>query len=221
MKKDQMDYNYLLFDLDGTIIDSQKGIIKSLKYSLSKFNIFEDDIEVLKSFIGPSLKESFSKHYDFDEKQCDEAIVYYREIFADYGTVNNDLYLGIKKLLNDLKSKGAMIALATSKPTVYANKILKHLEIEEFFTVIVGSNLDGTRFLKADVIREVFKQLDITNRDLVAMIGDRSHDMVGAATIGIDGIGVTYGFGSFEELKEYNPKAIVNSVDELRKYLLE
>lgn len=214
-------YKYILFDLDGTLIDSEKGITKSVKYALEKFGIDDYDRELLKTFIGPPLKESFMTKFDFSEEKSELAIKYYRENFSRNGVLDNDLYKGVKKLLNDLKSRGVVIALATSKPTVFAKQILDNFRITEFFEVIVGSNLDGTRTLKKDVIEEVINQLNILDLKDMVMIGDRKHDIIGANYIGVDSIGVTYGFGSHKELVTENPLAIVESVDELNHYLID
>ncbi|MCR3759581.1 HAD family hydrolase [Clostridium felsineum] len=213
-------YNYILFDLDGTLTDSAEGITKSVQYSLNKFNIKVDDISSLNKFVGPPLKASFMDYYDFDEDKANTAISYYREYFKAKGMFENRVYEGIETLLTALKAKGFHLVVATSKPTVFSEQILKHFKLKEYFDKIVGSSLDGSLSKKEDVINYALKSLNIDSSDAI-MIGDREYDIIGAFKNNLPSIGVTYGFGSSEELKEAGADYIVNSVDELYKKILE
>lgn len=215
--------NYLLFDLDGTLTDPKVGICTCVQYALASFGIEEPDLDRLEPFIGPPLKDSFMKFYQMDETQAEAAIVKYRERFSDKGILENRLYAGIPEMLRDLNSRGMFMAVASSKPTVYVKRILEHFQIAKYFKVVVGSELDGTRTGKDEVVAEALRQLfgdQSVEKDKVYMIGDRCFDVEGAHVLGIEAVGVTYGYGGMEELKEAKADYIVRSVEELRKFLL-
>lgn len=214
---------YLLFDLDGTLTDPKTGICTCVQYALASFGIEEPDLDKLEPFIGPPLKDSFMKFYDMDDGQADAAVEKYRERFRDVGIFENRLYDGIPQLLQTLNSRGMFLAVASSKPTVYVERILEHFQIRKYFKVIVGSELDGTRVRKSEVVEEALRQLfgdKPVEKDKVYMIGDRSYDMEGAREAGVDSVGVTYGYGDMEELREAKADYIVRSVEELRRFLL-
>lgn len=213
-------YKVILFDLDGTLSDPKVGITKSVQYALQKMDFDESDIDKLECFIGPPLQVSFTEYYNFDEVQTQIAIDLYRERFKEKGMFENELYSNIPLLLNSLKEKGFTLIVATSKPTVFAEKILEHFNIEQNFELIVGSNLDGTRTSKTEIIQYILDKYTDHKLDDFIMIGDRKHDIIGANNTGIDSIGVTYGYGSFEELSHSNPTHIVNSVDHLKDILM-
>jgi phosphoglycolate phosphatase len=215
-----MKYRYILFDLDGTLTDPKVGITKSVQYALAKYDIQVESLDDLEKFIGPPLKESFMEFYSFDEKTAIQAIEYYREYFRDKGIFENEVYEGIPDLLKELKNRGFIVAIATSKPTVFAEIIVEHFKLKEHFDIVVGSNLDGTRTSKAEVISHVIDELNIDNLEDVIMIGDRKHDVIGAQKNNIDSIGVLYGYGDIEEFQSVGPTYIVNSVNELYKLLV-
>lgn len=215
--------NYLLFDLDGTLTDPKVGICTCVQYALASFGIEEPDLDKLEPFIGPPLKDSFMKFYQMDEAQAEAAIEKYRERFSDTGIFENKLYAGIPEMIRALNSKGMFMAVASSKPTVYVQRILEHFQIARYFRVVVGSELDGTRSSKDEVVTEALRQLfgdKPVEKDKVYMIGDRCFDVEGAHAIGVEAVGVTYGYGSMEELKEAKADYIVRSVEELQKFLL-
>ena len=139
---------YLLFDLDATLTDPKVGITTCGQYALPSFGIEEPDLDKLEPFIGPPLKESFQKFYNMDDEQAEAAIAKYRERFQDIGIFENELYDGIPEMLHTLQSKGLFLAVASSKPTVYVERILEHFQIDKYFKVVVGSELDGTRVNK-------------------------------------------------------------------------
>ena len=214
---------YLLFDLDGTLTDPKVGICTCVQYALSSFGIEEPDLDKLEPFIGPPLKESFQKYYQFDDAQAEAAIEKYRERFRDTGIFENKLYDGIPQMLNALNSQGMFMAVASSKPTEFVRRILDHFGIGKYFKVVVGSELDGTRVQKEEVIQEALKQLFgnwPVEKTKVYMIGDRCYDVEGARKVGVECVGVTYGYGSMEELREAKCDYIVRSVEELQKFLL-
>lgn len=215
--------NYLLFDLDGTLTDPKVGICTCVQYALASFGIEEPDIDRLTPFIGPPLKDSFMEFYSMDEGQAESAVAKYRERFQDTGLFENELYDGIPKMLEALNSKGMYLAVASSKPTVFVERILEHFQIKKYFKVIVGSELDGTRVNKDEVVAEALRQLFGDNpveKEKVYMIGDRRFDVEGARAAGVESVGVAYGYGDMEELREAKADYIVRSVEELQDFLL-
>ena len=209
-------YQYILFDLDGTLTNSQLGITTCVAYALESFGIHTENPEELRKFIGPPLKESFVKYYNM----TDRAVEKYRERFATVGLYENEVYAGIPELLQKLKAQGKTLLVATSKPTVYSDKILEHFGLKEYFSYIAGSELDGTRVNKAEVIQYALEQMKITESEKIVMIGDKEHDMIGAGICGVDSIGVLYGFGEREELENHGATYIAETVSDLEKILL-
>lgn len=212
-------YKIILFDLDGTIIDSKLGITNSVMHALSFFNINVEDRDSLCKFIGPPLKEAFLEYCNFDSDKADIAVSKYREYYSKLGVRENVLYDGIKNLLKQLKENGKTIILATSKPTVFAEQILKYFTLDKYFTFISGSELNGTRTKKAEVIEYALQQNNILNLQTVVMVGDREHDIIGAKEIGVDSIGVLYGYGSRSELEDAGANYIVDNVNEILKVI--
>ena len=214
-----MNYLYILFDLDGTLTDPQVGITKSVQYALRHFGIDEPDLLKLNTFIGPPLTDSFMKFYGFDEAQATQAINFFREYFSKQGILENVLYEEVAELLAELHQAGYQLAVATSKPTVFAKQILDHYQIAHYFKAIVGSNLDNSRTDKAEIIAFACNELGITDLSNVLMIGDRKYDIAGAQAHGITSIGVTYGYGSKQELEKQGPNYLIDTVIELRELL--
>ena len=206
-----MSYQMICFDLDGTLTDPKAGITKSVQYALQRFGIEVSDLDELIPFIGPPLKESFMQLYGMSEEDAVQAIGYYREYFQKSGMLDNEIYSGIPALLSELQSQGKKLVVATSKPTVYAVPILEHFQIAHYFEAIVGSELDGTRTDKAEVIRYILDHYP-SELSQVVMIGDRKHDIIGAHKNDIDSIAVGYGYGSKEELELSKPTYLVDSV---------
>ncbi len=211
-------YDYILFDLDGTITDPFFGITKSVQYSLKKFDI-ESELEQLRSFIGPPLIDSYIEYFGFDEEKAKLAVEYYREYYRDKGIFDITVYDGIKELVKKLSSNGKKVILATSKPKIFADMILEKLEIKDFFAATFGSELDGTRVKKGDVIAYANENYPFI-KDKAIMVGDRKHDIIGAHQNGIACVGVLYGYGSMEEFIENNADLIVKDVKELESILL-
>ena len=208
-------YKYILFDLDGTLTDSGTGITNSVIYALKKFNITVSDKTELHKFIGPPLWESFENFYGFSKEQSQTAVSYYREYYKEKGMLENEVYPGIIGLLDRLKEKGKTLAVATSKPTVFARQILEHFDIAKYFSYVAGGTLDGSRVNKNDVIAHALEECKIKNLPEVVMIGDRKHDIIGAKQIGIDSIGVLYGYGSRYEQEAAGADYIVETADDI------
>jgi phosphoglycolate phosphatase len=213
-------YDVILFDLDGTLTDPKLGITKSVQYSLMSFAINEPCLDKLVSFIGPPLMDSFQEYYGFDNCKAEEAVEKYREYFSVKGLYENAVYPFIPELLDSLRMIGKTLLVATSKPTVYAEKILDHFELRKYFSLVVGSNLDGSRVKKNEVIAYALEKMDLKEYCNVVMVGDRKHDIIGAKEAGIDSIGVLYGYGSVEEFEYEKPTYIVDTVLNLQKLLL-
>ena len=214
---------YLLFDLDGTLTDPKVGITSCVQYALKSFGIEEPDLDKLEPFIGPPLKESFMEFYQMSEEDAWKAVEKYRERFTTTGLFENEVYEGIPQMLHTLQSKGLFLAVASSKPTVYVEQILEHFNLSKYFKVVVGSELDGTRVNKDEVVEEALKRLfgeaPIDHKQ-VYMIGDRKFDIEGAKALNVESVGVSYGYGGVDELKEAKADYIVRSVDELKEFLL-
>jgi phosphoglycolate phosphatase len=213
-------YKVILFDLDGTISDPKVGIIKSLQFALQEMGIIEPEIDKLDCFIGPPIQVSFAEYYHFDEGQTLKAIDLYREIYKEKGMFENELYSDIPLLLKSLQEQGLTLVVATSKLTIFAEQILKYFNIDHYFQLIVGSNLDGTRTSKTEIIQYILNKYKEYNLSNFIMIGDRKYDIIGANNTEIDSIGVTYGFGSYEELSQSNPTYIAQNVNQLKNILM-
>jgi len=214
-----MSYQYILFDLDGTLTDPKLGITKSVANALAYFGIIVDDLDSLIKFIGPPLTVSFKEFYHFDNEMVKTAVQKYREYFSVKGLYENAVYPGIKELLSELKQKGKVIVLATSKPTYFAEKILEYFELKQYFDFVAGSEMDLSRNSKEEVIQYALEQTGITLKDNVIMVGDRKHDIIGAKAHNIASVGVLYGYGDREEFQEVGPEYIVETIQELRELL--
>lgn len=212
-------YDYILFDLDGTLTDPGEGITNSVAYALSKYGIEVEDKKSLNTFIGPPLHESFQKYFGFSTLLSFDAVTKYREYYRDRGIFENRLYDGVTDMLKTLKKKGKTLIMATSKPTVFAERIAEHYGFLEYLDVLVGSELDGKRVDKAEVIEEALRQAGCPDKDKCIMVGDRMHDVLGAKKNGLYSVGVLYGYGSCEELKDAGADTIVETVKELSDFL--
>lgn len=213
-------YDVILFDMDGTLTDSSPGIMNSIIYALKKYNLNVENTDELRKFLGPPLHESFRDFYSFDEEKAMEAVLFYREYFSTNGLLENAVYDGIPALLKALKENDKRLIVATSKPQDFTDKIMDNFDLTKYFEFVAGSNMDGTRSKKAEVIEYALHSCKITDKSKVVMIGDRKHDVLGAKTVGIDSIGVEYGYGDYEELSAAGATYIVKTVEELKEALL-
>ncbi|MCL6457863.1 MAG: HAD family hydrolase [Gorillibacterium sp.] len=211
-------YATILFDLDGTLTDPKQGITKSVQYALKKLNIIEEDLDKLEAFIGPPLMDSFMEEYALTEVEAKQAVAYYREYFKEKGIYENELYAGIPQLLESLCNQGRQLIVATSKPTVFAEIILKYFQIDKYFTWVCGSNLDGTLVDKTEIIQYILEQKNC-QKEATIMIGDRKFDLIGAHNNRIASIAVGYGYGSEEELLNSNPTHYIKTIQELENIL--
>lgn len=191
---------YILFDLDGTLTDPQQGITNAVAYALKHFGIMTEDNSALNKFIGPPLIYSFVEYSGLTEEQARVAIKKYREYFGPKGIFENKVYKGIPEMLQRLKERGDSIILATSKPWIYAEQILEHFNLKKYFDFVSGSEMNGDRNSKTEVIAYAIERYGI-DRAKAVMIGDRKHDIIGANENNISSVGVLYGYGNIEEFK--------------------
>lgn len=213
-------YQTILFDLDGTLTDPGEGITNSVAYALSLRNIQVEDRRELYRFIGPPLKDSFMTFCEFSESEALSAIEDYRVYFKDRGIFENRPYPGVEHMLKTLKNAGCTISLATSKPEIFARRILEHFQLSDYFHVIAGATMDESRNKKADVIAYALEQIQArTGKDpdpaTTLMIGDRSHDILGANAHRLPSLGVLYGYGTRLELEEVGATYIAEEIEEI------
>ena len=232
-------FQYILFDLDGTLTDPKLGITTCVQYALRSFGIEEENLDKLEPFIGPPLIESFKQFYGFSQEQALSAQEKYRERFSVTGWQENEMYPGIDTMLKTLSDWGVKLAVASSKPEVFVEKILVHFGIRDYFTAAVGSELDGRRVNKDEVVLEALHRLGVITQDdaegyltegkvfgnglknkNLAMVGDRKFDVEGAKAMNLVSVAVSYGYAQGEELKLAQPDYIADTVEELSKILL-
>lgn len=213
-------FDLVLFDLDGTLTDSQLGITRSAQHALAHFGVEIADPGELTAFVGPPLHETFSRVFGLSAPDAFAAIEVYRERYGEIGYLENEVYPGIPELLRDLADAGVTLAVASSKATLYVERILTHFGLDGHFAVMGGSNLDHSRTDKAEVIAHVLEQLPAgIPRERTVMVGDREHDIIGARSHGIATISVRHGYAPDGELAAANPLAIAESVTELAALL--
>ncbi len=201
-------YNYILFDLDGTLTDSGLGIVNSVIYALEKKKIPVPEREALLPFVGPPLVDSFMKFFGMTREEAEVSVEDYREYFRERGWCENRVYEGIPQVLERLKNQGKHLIVATSKPEVFSRRIVAHFGLEPYFDLVVGSSLDGSITTKGQVINCVLEAVGREHRKEMVMVGDREHDVLGAKEHGLPCVGVLYGYGSREELEQAGAAAI-------------
>ena len=213
-------FDYLFFDLDGTLTDPALGITNSFKYALKYFGREIPSYETLCTFIGPPLNDTFKNLLNFEDEKIPEAIKKYREYFADKGLFENSVYPGIPELLSTLKQSGKKLVVATSKPEDFSVRIIEHFGLTQYFENVCGSLRDETRTKKDEVISFAIERNNISDKSKILMIGDRKHDIIGAKKTGIKSCGVLFGYGSREELETAGADFIAKDISQLRSILL-
>ena len=216
-------YKYLLFDLDGTITKSEEGIFNCMKYAMAWAGIPYPAPEVFRSFIGPSLYDSFANTLHMDDAQAKEMVAKYRERYNVIGLFEAEVYDGVAETLEKLKKSGCILSVATSKPTEPTLRILEKFGVRKYFDVVVGSNPDGTgsdkKFIITQVLESLKKDHGLTEEMVMsgqaAMIGDRRYDIEGGKACGLQTIGVLYGYGSREEFEIAGADHIVEKPQEI------
>lgn len=214
-------FDTVLFDLDGTLVDSSEGITKSVAYALKKRGYGEYAPETLKHFIGPPLREQFMTFCGVDITEGTALVEAYREYYGVTGIFECSLYDGIPELLDALTASGKALFVATSKPENFARMVIEHFALTEKFVYIGGARMDNTRTDKCEVIKYTLENVpkDMQLQKPV-MVGDSPHDILGARKAGLLGIAVSYGFGNPEALRNSQPIAVCNSANELKKLLI-
>lgn len=209
-------YKAILFDLDGTLTESGEGITKCVQYALEKLGKPEADLKKLEVFIGPPLMEQFMKYAGLDEETARRAVEYYRERYSTTGIFENRPYPGVEEMLQELKRKKYLLAVASSKPEYFVKQILDYFHLTEYFDEIVGSELNGSRTNKTEVIEETLRRLGLDkHREQVIMVGDKEHDVLGARAAGLECVAVSYGYGTEEEITASQPLQTVSSTEEI------
>ena len=215
-----MNYKTAIFDLDGTITDSGPGIMNAIRYAVKKRGLPEVSEEVLRSFIGPPLKEQFCSVFGLSDEEGTIMVATYREYYGEKGIFENRVYDGVPEVLQKLQEAGVRILMATSKPEKYAKQIAEHFGFDKYFDFIGGACMDGRRTDKYEVIEYVIDSCKVCRENAV-MIGDRRHDIIGASKAGISSIGVLYGYGSREELERAGADMIAVTPDDISKLILQ
>ena len=213
-------FELILFDLDGTLTDPKEGITNCVKYALKSFGITENDENKLLKFIGPPLYDSFRTLYGFSENDANIAVKKYRERFSSIGIFENRIFPDTKNALSSLKNAGKKLALATSKPYVFAEEVLKNFKIFDLFDYKVGADLDGKRCYKDEVIREVLRLAEPCDLSEVIMIGDRKNDILGAKKCRIKSIGLKCGYAEPYELENAGADYIFGNLKEAADFVL-
>ena len=213
-------FDYIFFDLDGTLTDPACGITNSFIHALKYFGIEIPSYETLCSFIGPPLPETFKNQFGFSDEKAAEGVKKYREYFSTKGLLENSVYPGIPELLISLKRAGKKIVVATSKPEEYSVRIIEHFGLAPYFENVCGSLMDETRSKKDEVIEYAIERNKISDLSKILMVGDRKHDILGAAKVGIKSCGVLFGYGSLEELQTAGANFIAEDVSRLAQICL-
>ena len=216
-----MRYDLLLFDLDGTLVDTAEGILKSVIHTLNAYGIAVEDTNTLLRFIGPPIPYSFRTFYGFSEEEAQRAVAIYRQRYSAKGQFECHVFPGVPEMLAKLRERGHRLCVATSKPEPYARAMLDRLGIAELFDEIVGSDFAEKLKTKSDVIEEVFRRTGVTDRSGVLMIGDRKYDILGAKESGIDCLGVYMGYAEPGELENAGPTYLARGVEGMENFLLQ
>lgn len=218
-----MNYQYILFDLDGTITESGPGITNSVYYAVTKMGYEVEDRSMLRRFIGPPLSESFQKYFGMTEAQAEEGIRCYREYYTVKGMFENTVYDGFEESIKALKENGKKLAIATSKPEKFAKQIAAHFGFDQYFDVICGASMDESLVAKADIMANALKELGVSEEEKakVLMVGDREHDIFGAKKNQVASMGVLYGYGDRAELEAAGADYIVETAGDIAEEILK
>lgn len=214
-----MKKKYVLFDLDGTLTDSQDGIMTAIEYALEYYGIQVKERDSLRPFLGPPLSESMQKYCGFDRVKAVEAVEKFREYYNTRGKFENKVYPGVESMLKAVQETGCRLYVATSKPEEIAREILEHFGLAGYFDYIGGATSDDSRVKKSDVVRYVMDKAGIVRADEAVMVGDRKHDIVGAKENGLEAVGVLYGYGDRQELEAAGADYLAEQAEEIIRFL--
>lgn len=208
-------YDYIVFDFDGTVCDSGEGIIACVKYAYDAFSIpHQSDVE-LRKFVGPPLLDSFMNYAGVDEEKAALMVEKYREKYKVDGVMMCTVYDGIENMLSCLKQNGCKLAIGSSKPLVFIEKILNEKGLINYFDYVSGVTFSNSCETKHDIITRALDEMKCTDKSRALMVGDTRFDIVGANSVGIDSVGVTYGYGTLAELEENKATYIADTADEI------
>ena len=216
-----MQYRTILFDLDGTLTDPFEGITKCVQYAAQHFGIIEPDLEKLRGFIGPPLEAELCRYFHLSPEEGKIALAKYRERFATVGLFENRVYPGIPEMLAALDDRGVTLAIASSKPLIYVNRILEHFDLAKYFSAVSGSELSGERVVKSDAIRYALELLETDASHEILMVGDRVHDAIGAFSVGLPFVGVRYSYATPDEFDSVANIYVADTVQQLSDFLLK
>lgn len=214
-------YDYVIFDFDGTVVDTGEGIFKSLQYAFEKQGREIPDLSDLKRFIGPPIHYSFVTYYDVSEDDVQKYISSYRERYRQVGIYECKIYDGVLDVLKVLRENGVKIGIASSKPISLIYDVMNHLKITDCFDAVVGTQFDDSNHPnKTDLVLQSMAELGAKDKSKVLMVGDRCYDLDGAAGAGVDSCGVIYGYGSREEFIEHNATYIADTASDILNIVL-
>ena len=213
-------YKYILFDLDGTVTDSKPGIVNCIRYALDSKGIAYTS-DVLDQMVGPPFRVSMKEFFGLELDEIEDLITLYRGKYEAGGWRDCKIYDGVTDMLATLKAAGKTLAIATSKPIKFTSIMVDGLDLRKYFAYVGGASTDASKEAKADVIELVLENLKVEDKSEVLMVGDRKYDIIGAKTVGVDCVGVLWGYGSVEELKGYGADYFANTPSELVQMLLE
>ncbi len=217
---DKINCKYIFFDLDGTLTQSDPGITRSIQYALEKNNMASPSLEELKIFVGPPLKEKFIEIFGVDEETANRLLVSYRERYNKIGKYECDIFDGVNEMLEKLKRKGKLLCVATSKPEKSAKEVLEYFDLLKYFDFVGGDTYNNTRSNKSAVINYVAESMSIKDRNEIVMVGDTHYDVLGAYNSDVRCIGVLYGYGTREGLKEAGAYALAENVSNIAELFL-
>lgn len=214
-------YDLVLFDLDGTLSDSAQGVQDSLEYALKAMGKPVPNLSDRSIYVGPPLLDTFRNYFKLSPEECDKGIALYKQYYETNGILKNYQYNGLEKLISTVRKNGGIAVVSTSKLEAFAYRVLEIIGLDNSFDAVCGSNLDGSRREKADIIRYAMEKVNITDSSHIVLIGDTVFDTIGAAETGCDFIGVTYGFGKKEQMAAKGCTKFSDTVDGLYNFLFE
>ncbi len=218
-----MKFENILFDLDGTIIKSDRGVTIGIERSLKAIGVDVGDKSTLLKFLGPPMYESYTKYYNITDEEYSKALDVFHDYYRSKGIFECEIYAGIEKTFARLKEAGAKLYVATSKPEREARRIIEHFNLEKYFDFIGGSDGDhGTdRCTKTAVMEYVLDKVNIQDKSKVLMVGDRFHDIEGAKNLGVSCLSVLYGYGNLKEFEKYKTDYIVESTEDIADFIIK
>lgn len=212
-------YDYILFDLDGTLTDSKPGIIECIVYALEKENVPYTN-QILDKMVGPPFRVSMHDFLGLEMPEIEKLIGIYRGVYEEYGYKNCKVFEGVEQMLSALKNAGKVLGVATSKPIKFTQMIMRDFDLGKYFDYVAGASSDASKEAKSDVIQGALENLGVKDKSKVLMVGDRLYDIEGAHMQGIDCAAVLYGYGSKEEFEEYKAEYILAAPDDVVKLVL-